>query len=135
MASLNATAVAHEVLEIVRKGQKVKYGSLLKKHGYSQSVSESPTKVTETKSFLDVVNPALKKIENIRMKSLQALEKKDMRKEKYRDLVTGVDVLTRNAQLLGGKATDNVAINVTISEQIGNKYSTKSSDEPEKTGT
>lgn len=122
MASSNAKAVALDVVKMVEKGIKVNHRSLLKKHGYSDSVSLNPHKVTKTKSYMDIVNPALKKIENIRMKSLQALEKKDLKKEKYRDLVSGVDILTRNAQLLGGKATDNVAIQVSISEQVSGKY-------------
>lgn len=128
MASANAKAVALDVVKMVEKGIKVNHRSLLKKHGYSDSVSLNPDKVTKTKSYMDIVNPALKKIESIRMKSLQALEKKNLNKEKYRDLVSGVDVLTRNAQLLGGKATDNVAIQVSISEQVGNKYADVSSE-------
>lgn len=128
MASSNAKAVAYDVIKSVGKGVKVDYGSIIKKHGYADSVARNPEKVTKTKSYMDIVNPALEKIENIRMKSLQALEKKNLNKEKYRDLVSGVDILTRNAQLLGGKATDNVAIQVSISEQIGNKYADVSNE-------
>jgi hypothetical protein len=132
MGSVNARAVAHEVVEMVGKGLKVNYRSLLLKHGYSKSVANKSNKVTKTKSYMDIVNPAMKKIENIHMKSLQALEKKNLDKEKYRDLVFGVDILTKNIQLLSGKSTDNVAIQVSISEQIGNKYAEVSSDNAEK---
>lgn len=128
MSSLNAKAVALETVRMVEKGLKVNHRSLLRKHGYSESVAQNPYKVTKTKSYMDIVNPALKRIESIRMKSLQALEKKNLDKEKYRDLVQGVDILTKNSQLLGGRATENIGINISISEQIANKYKDMSSD-------
>lgn len=128
MPSLNAQAVAHETLELVAKGLKVNHRSLLKKHGYSESVSLKHTKVTKTKSYMDIVNPALKKMENVRRNALLALEQKDMKQEKVMTLISTVDVMTKNAQLLGGRATENIGINISISEQIANKYKDVSSD-------
>jgi hypothetical protein len=48
MASENAKAVAQEVIETVGKGRKVVLGKIVKKHGYSDSVSKYPKKVTDT---------------------------------------------------------------------------------------
>lgn len=122
MASLNAKAVAMEVVEMIGKRQKVNYRSLLKKHGYSDSIANRPERVTKTKSYQSIVIPALKQMESVRGKMLKALDNRDMTKEKTPVLLSGVDILTRNTQLLGGKATDNVAIQVEISEQVANKY-------------
>lgn len=127
MASVNATAVALEVVEMVQKGQKVNHRSLLKKHGYSDSVSLKPNKVTKTKSYMDIVNPAIKRMEAIRAKALKSLDNKDYEGEKIPVLLSTVDILTKNAQLLGGKATENIGINIEISEAIANKYQDVSS--------
>ncbi len=122
MASLNAKAVAMEVVETIGKGKKVNHGEIIRKHGYSKSISKSPEKIVNTKSYQSVISQAIEKMENVRNKALIALEKRDMTDEKVVTLITTVDVMTKNAQLLGGKATDNVAIQVEISEQVANKY-------------
>lgn len=122
MASLNAKAVAMEVIETIGKGKKVNHGEIIRKHGYSKSISISPEKVVNTKSYQSVISQALGKMENVRNKALIALEKRDMTKEKATTLITAVDIMTKNVQLLNGRATDNVAINVEISETIANRY-------------
>ena len=50
---------AKDVIEKVRNGQKVVKGEIIRKRGYAKSVSERPSKVTDTKSYQDVVNPVL----------------------------------------------------------------------------
>ena len=127
MASENARAVAYKVVEMVGKGQKVDMGDILRSHGYSERVALKPDKVTKTKSYQSIVIPALKKMENVRGSALRALEKKDPNQEKYATLLSGVDILTKNIQLLSGRSTENIGINIQISEAIANKYTDVSS--------
>jgi hypothetical protein len=131
MASKNAEAVAFKVIEKVRKGEKVNLGKIILSQGYGKGIAKHPRKVTETKSFQNIVNPALKRMEKIRSKALEGLEKKNVNKEKYSTLLSGVDVLTKNIQLLGGKATENVGVIVDVSERIHNKYSKLSNNSVE----
>ncbi len=109
MASENAKAVAQEVIQKVRKGQRVQIGQIIKGKGYSESVSKSPTKVTRTKAYQDAVAPLLDQIEKERQRAISMLPKA-IGKAKYRDLIDGIDKLTKNHQLLSGKSTSNVAV-------------------------
>ncbi len=106
MPSENARAVAQEVIATVRKGQKVNKGAIIKRHGYSDTVSKRPSKVTDTDSYKQEINPVVKAMEKERDAILKALPK--MRsKAKYRDLIDGADKMTKNIQLLSGGKTSN----------------------------
>ena len=105
MASINAKQVAKEVLKKVRKGGKVKLGKIIRKAGYSKSVSKSPTKVTRTKTYKKEMKPIVDQLITERRRAIQALKGK-IGKAKYRDLVDGVDKLTKNIQLLSGGDTE-----------------------------
>lgn len=122
MASTNAQAVAHKVVDKVRKGEKVNLGELISASGYSKNISKQPTRITKQKAYQEIVTPVLQQLESERQRIITAMSKKNLSKEKYQTLVQSMDILTRNAQLLGGKATDNVAIQVSISEQVSGKY-------------
>lgn len=106
MPSENARAVAQEIIATVRKGEKVNKGKILRKHGYSKHVSRQPTKVTETQSFKDVIDPVAKAMMRERDAAIALLSKR-IDKAKYRDLVDGIDKLTKNVQLLTGGNTSN----------------------------
>ena len=56
------------------------------------------------------------------------MQKKDLNKLKYNTLLTGLDILSKNINLLSGQSTENVAIKIEISEQIANKNASKSDD-------
>ncbi|MCK9319536.1 hypothetical protein [Methanoculleus sp.] len=107
--SENAKAVAQEVIQTVRKGQKVIKGEIIRKHGYSQSVSERPSKVTDTQSYKDEIEPFLEGLIKERERILKALKTKDLSKVQYEGLVRSLDLATKNIQLLSGGATERVA--------------------------
>lgn len=109
MASANAAAVAHEVIEKVRKGEKVAISKIALKHGYKPSVAKKPNKITNTRAYQEAISPLLQEIDEARMRAIRLLKKREA-KANYRDLVYGADVLTKNHQLLSGKSTSNVAI-------------------------
>lgn len=106
MPSENAKAVARDIIATVRKGEKVNKGKILRKHGYSKSMSEHPNKVTETDSFKAEINPIVKAMEKERQAILAALPTK-RKGASYRDLVDAADKLTKNIQLLTGGKTSN----------------------------
>lgn len=114
MSSLSAKLVAQEVLENVRKGIKPNLGKIIKSKGYSKATSNVPTQVTNTKSYRDVINPVVEAMERERDRIIVALSKKNLPKEKYRDLIDGLDKLTKNAQLLSGGRTSNESIKITF---------------------
>lgn len=53
--SENAKAVARDVINLVRKGQKIVMGKIIRSHGYSISVSRKPSKVTRTISYCEII--------------------------------------------------------------------------------
>lgn len=129
MASTNAQAVAHKVVDKVRKGERVIMHELISASGYSKNIAKQPTRITRQKAYQEIVTPVLQQLESERQRIITAMGKKNLGKEKYQTLVQSMDIITRNTQLLGGKATDNVAIQVSISEQVGNKYANVSNND------
>lgn len=119
MSSENAKAVAQEVVEKVRKGQKVVLGDIIKKR-YSKSVSKSPTKVTKTKSYKAVLEPIVKRMENERDRIMAELTIKDLSEVDYEKLTKSLDIMTKNIQLLSGGETERNEVIVTI--QDADKY-------------
>jgi len=109
MASENAKQVAKDVINKVRKGQKIVFGKIIKRRGYSNSVSKRPSKVTKTKSYLSEIKPLVDRLENERDQIIKRL-KKTRNKAKYRDLIDGLDKIIKNIQLLSGGATSREII-------------------------
>lgn len=107
MPSENAKAVAREVLSTLQAGKKVRKGEIMRKYGYSERMTKSPTKVTETKSYRSVVQPVIEAMEEERRKIIEELKKK-RDKAKYRDLIDGLDKLTKNVELLSGRETERI---------------------------
>lgn len=127
-ASENARAVAYKVVEKVRKGELVNVGSLMREQGYSPSISKQTFRVTKQKVYQDIVIPALQQIDDERNRIMKAMSEKNLTKEKYSTLVSGYDILTKNKQLLSGKATENVAVVIEVSEAIAKKNSAKTDE-------
>lgn len=110
MGSINAQAVAMEVSESIRLGKSVKLGKILKKKGYSDSTSLSPTLVTKTKSYKQAMAVEAKPIiEGMKLqieKFKEALASRDLSGEETRSLVYALDIFIKNYQLLSGGATE-----------------------------
>lgn len=114
MSSISAKEVAKEVLENIRNGVKPNLGKIIKSKGYSETTSTVPTLVTETKSYKEVISPVVEAMEAERNRIIVALSNKKLSKEKYRDLIDGLDKLTKNVQLLSGGRTSNESIKITF---------------------
>lgn len=117
MASENAKNVAKKVSENLRTGKKVVMGEIIRETGYSESVSKSPTIVTETKSYQDAINPIVKRWEKERERLTKELESRDLTDERYETLMKAVDVSTKNIQLLSGGKTENIGIDYSLSDE------------------
>lgn len=106
MASENARAVAKQVLENIGSGKKVSLRKIIKDKGYAQNTADNPKLVTETKTYQETVRPVVDALEKER-KAIIARLPKVRAKAKYRDLIDGLDKVTKNIQLLtGGKTED-----------------------------
>ena len=108
--SLRAEAVAHDMIAAVRRGEFPQVTKLAVARGYSKASAENG-KVTRTKSYKRVMLPFLKKLEIERDRAIDKLKDR-VEWASYRDLVDGIDKLTKNHRLLENKSTDNIAIAV-----------------------
>ena len=126
MGSINAQLVAHKISAKVRKGKRVVLANVLKEVGYAHSVTRHPNRVTDTKAFkkafaieqVDILNDIKRDI----AKTQQSLGRKDLDKEEAKTLVSMLDTLIKNYQLLSGGSTGNIAIQIAISEHVADKY-------------
>ena len=119
MASENAKNAAKKVLETIGKGKKVNKGKILREVGYSKNTADNPILVESTKSYQKVMKPLLERLEEERDAIIKRL-KVTRNKAKYRDLMDGLDKITKNHQLLSGGNTERV-LNINISEEIAKK--------------
>jgi hypothetical protein len=110
MASEDAKNVAKQVLETIGSGEKVILGEILRNNGYSDNTADNPLLVTSTKSYQDVINPVIVKMEKERDRLLLALANKDLSEEKYQTMIDGLDKLTKNIQLLNGGSTERSSV-------------------------
>jgi len=103
--SLNAKAVAKEVIDKVSKGEKINLQEIQKNHGYAKTSARS-MKATTTQTFKKEVEPFVEKLKRERELALKAITNEKRGSAGYRDLVSATDTLTKNIQLLEGKPTD-----------------------------
>lgn len=126
MGSINAQRLAREISATIRKGKKVVLARSLKKVGYAHSVSRKPNLITNTVAFkkafalenIDILAGIDKDIARMQL----ALAQKNLNKEEAKTLVTMLDTLIKNKQLLSGGATANIGISIAISEHVAGKY-------------
>jgi len=101
-------AVALEVIEHVRKGERPVLGKIIKKHGYTKSISLHPGKVTKTKDYQAVISDFVKALDEKRKRAISHINEGKLKKSSARDLAYITDTLTKNHQLLSGGHTEDV---------------------------
>ncbi len=111
--SYAAVNVANDIIAKVKNKEPINLVDIQVRNGYSRT-SALAQKALQTKSFKQAMNNTIELMEAVRAKSLLALVNKDHSKEKYRDLADGIDKMTKNTQLLSGKATENTGHNVIV---------------------
>ena len=99
---------------LVENGGNVSQAML--KVGYSPATAKTPQKLTESDGFKDIIST----MENERLEALrEAITKRN--KANYRDLINATDTLTKNVQLLSGKATENKAVIIILEKPLIDK--------------
>ncbi len=106
--SFMGEAVANDLIDKVRKGQKINMQEIQKAHGYSET-SALAMRATQTQAYKEAINPVLERMTSLRDKVLNALHRKDLDEQKVFDLNLLLKNLNHDTQLLGGKATQNHA--------------------------
>ena len=117
MGSIDAKNVAKEVSETLGKGEKVVLGKILRRNGYSESTSETPSNVTNTKSYQNEIKPIVDRWENERDRLTTELEGRDLSKERYETVIKSIDIVTKNIQLLSGGKTENIGIQLGLTDE------------------
>jgi len=107
MASIRAKKALTNL--VVNGGNKAQ---ALRDAGYSEAVVNTPSKVFESVELKPEVDKSLAKIDKECDRLLNAAMQKDLEPEKYSDVVTAYEKLKKLSQLLGGKATENIAMGV-----------------------
>ena len=114
MGSLKAKLAGEKVVEMLGKGKAPVLGAVLREVGYADNTADTPQNVTETKSYKEVTEPFIQKLEKERDRIVSALSRKDLDDVQYQHLTSAVDTLTKNIQLLGGKETEKMGVNINI---------------------
>jgi hypothetical protein len=114
MASERAKNAARKVLEKTGAGEPVVMGQILREVGYAEDTADNPQQVTATKTYQQEITPFIQKLEKERDRIVSALSRKDLDDVQYQHLTSAVDTLTKNIQLLGGKETEKMGVNINI---------------------
>lgn len=89
--------------------------------GYTPKSARNPQLLIDKSPIVrESVEKAIEKFKKIRDQALTLAAKKAP-KASYASLINAADVMQKHANLLGGKATENVAINIQISEAVAEK--------------
>lgn len=114
MATLKQKKVIDKMIE---NGGNV--SDAMREVGYSPKTAHNPQKVTDSKGFKEEARPIVEQLIKQRQLALYMLKGK-INEATYRDLTNGIDVLTKNIQLLSGKPTENIGINTEDKDKIKN---------------
>jgi hypothetical protein len=114
MASEKAKLAGKKVLESLGKGKAPILGQVLREVGYADNTADTPQNVTNTKSYKDVVNPFIKKLEKERDRIVLEMSIKDLDTVQYHHLVSATDTLTKNIQLLSGGETERAGVTINV---------------------
>jgi seryl-tRNA synthetase len=114
-------AVAKDVSETLRNGQKVNMGKIMLRHGYSDTTSKHPKRIKKTKTYINTMKTIVEQMQEERNEAMKEAQKK-RGKANYSNLIDSVDKLTKNIQLLSGGDTSRDAIKLDISETVAKRY-------------
>lgn len=108
----------------VQKNKTKTKRKMLLESGYTSTSAKNPDLILDSSKL----QAELQKRTAITIKSFEkaradavALMPKKIKKAPYNHLVNATDIFTKNIQLLSGKATENKAIQIQISEHIAQK--------------
>lgn len=100
------------IVNLVENGGNI--SKAMRDAGYSKNTASTPQKLTESEGGKELLNPVVLAMEKERKAILQRLPKV-RNLAKYSELTHGVDVLTKNIQLLNGGKTSNEGVTISWS--------------------
>lgn len=89
-------------------------GEMLKEAGYSEAMQKNPQMVFESQTIKDGLASVVDDLELLRKQALDELKARDISKERYSDIVKGIDTFTKNHQLLTGGDTEKQNISIEV---------------------
>lgn len=107
--SINAKRYAEKVIEKVSKGEKVIKKRLALEVGYSEGIASQPGRIESQEAYKNAIATYEHKLVSLRDKTINALAKKDLDKEKLYDVTGLLKVVDHSTALIQGKATENIA--------------------------
>lgn len=110
--AFNAPKRGYKVTEKVKRLKRVmaksdgnqSMRSMMLEAGYAPSYADNPQKLTATPAFQAIISPVIVNMEKARDLAVSAMIAKTD-KASYGELARGVDVLSKNVELLSGRAT------------------------------
>lgn len=125
--SLQATNLANDVIAKIKNKEKINLTQLQVSNGYSIKSSKAQ-KGIQTKTFQDLVVPVIEKMRALHVKSIDALSRRNLDKERLDSVINLSKQMIHDTQLLSGKSTENIANNIVVfgeddflSKQLDNK--------------
>ncbi len=112
MATEKQKKVIKKISENIRNKKVKNKGEILDESGYSKDVTKRPSQVYESKAVKEALKPLILQLEQERQAIIIELKKK-RNKAMYNHLISGLDILTKNIQLLSGEATEKKEIVLT----------------------
>ncbi len=110
--SYAAQAVAKDVMDALRNGQKPNLQEIQLRHGYTKA-SAVTMAATKTQTYKRTMKPFLEQLKEKQSEVLNYLTPEKLNKATARDVVYCADLMTKNTQLLENKPTE-ISDNFTV---------------------
>jgi hypothetical protein len=89
--------------------EKITYGEVLRKSGYSESIANNPKQVLEAKAIRPEMQHIVDKFMNVRDRAIEHLTDKKLEEAKGMELAQIADKFQKNINLLIGESTANIS--------------------------
>lgn len=109
--SINEQRVLTAMEEHIKAGKRIVKTRIARENGYSRTSAKS-MKPYKNKGFQQAEASLLERLAKERERVMLAMQAKNLSKEEYKTLLTALDVITKNHQLLRGESTDNVEFKI-----------------------
>lgn len=101
--------VVEKTIETLNNNKPLNKAKILENVGYSKNITKTPSQVYNTQYVKNELSKVINKLKENRDEAIGMLSKK-IKKAQYNHIITGVDVLTKNIELLSGNATEREAM-------------------------
>ena len=99
-----------------KEGSTMSKGEMLEKAGYSYGSIVNPKAIFGSRSIQRALADVARDMDEVRQKALNELKERDPKKETYKDLIKGVETMTKNHQLLTGGVTERTQSAILLHE-------------------